>query len=122
MYTMDHDCTLYKTMDYLAKRWTILILLELRKGDQEWKRFSTIRESMKDITPKVLSERLKDLESEGLIVKRVDSSSFPIKSEYRLTEAGEELVEAVKQIKNWALKWKISNEICLLQDCRNCKL
>jgi DNA-binding HxlR family transcriptional regulator len=109
-------------MDYLAKRWTILIMMELRKGDHEWKRFSVIRESMKDITPKVLSERLKDLESEGLVMKRVDSSSFPVKSEYRLTEAGEELVEAVKEIKHWALKWKISNEICLLQDCRNCKL
>jgi len=122
MYTMDHDCTLYKTMDYLAKRWTILIIQELRKGDREWKRFSEIRDSMKEITPKVLSERLKDLEREGLVTRRVDASSFPIKSEYKLTQAGEELVEAVKQIKNWALKWKISNEICLLQDCRNCKL
>ncbi|MCL2031924.1 MAG: helix-turn-helix transcriptional regulator [Methanomassiliicoccaceae archaeon] len=119
---MNHDCTLYKTMDYLAKRWTILILLELRKGEQEWKRFSAIRESMKDITPKVLSERLKDLEAEGLVSKRVDASAFPIKSEYRLTEAGEELVEAVKQIKYWALKWKIRNEICLRQDCRSCGL
>jgi len=109
-------------MDYLAKRWTILILLELRKGESEGKRFSAIRDSMKDITPKVLSERLKDLEAEGLISNRIDVSSFPMKSEYRLTEAGEELVEAVKQIKHWALKWKISNEVCLLQDCRNCKL
>ena len=122
MDTMDHDCTLYKTMDYLAKRWTILILLELRKGDQEWKRFSEIRDSMKDITPKVLSERLKDLEEEGLIANRVDASAFPVKSEYKLTAAGAELVDAVKPIKYWALKWKISNEICLLQDCRNCKL
>ena len=119
---MNHDCTLYKTMDYLAKKWTILILLELRKGEQEWKRFSEIRDKMGDITPKVLSERLKDLEAEGLIRKRVDASAFPVKSEYRLTQAGEELVEATKQIKYWALKWKISNEICLLQDCRNCKL
>jgi len=109
-------------MDYLAKKWTILILLELRKGEQEWKRFSELRDSMKDVTPKVLSERLRNLEMEGLILKRVDASAFPIKSEYKLTQAGEELVEATKQIKNWALKWKISNEICLLQDCRSCKL
>jgi len=109
-------------MDYLAKRWTILILLELRKGEHDWKRFSELRDAMREITPKVLSERLKDLETEGLVAKRVDASSFPIRSEYRLTEAGEELVEATKHIKNWALKWKISNEICLLQDCRSCKL
>ena len=119
---MDHECTFYKTMDYLAKRWTILILLELHKGEQEWKRFSMIRGSMKDITPKVLSERLKDMESEGLVEKRVDATSFPVKSEYRLTEAGEELVEAIKQIKYWALKWKISNNACLMQDCKKCTL
>ncbi|MDR0508875.1 MAG: helix-turn-helix transcriptional regulator [Candidatus Methanoplasma sp.] len=119
---MDHDCTLYRTMDYLAKKWTILILLELRKGEMEWKRFSQIRDSMKDITPKVLSERLKDLESEGLVSRRVDASSFPIKSEYRLTDAGIELVEIVRRMKYWALKWKISNETCLLQDCDCCKL
>jgi len=109
-------------MDYLAKKWTILILFELWKGEQEWKRFSELRDSMIDITPKMLSERLKDLEGEGLVSKRVDASAFPIKSEYRLTEAGEELVEATRQIKQWALKWKISNETCLLQNCRNCKL
>jgi len=109
-------------MDFLAKRWTILILLELQKGEQEWKRFSAIRDSMKDVTPKVLSERLKDLEAEGLVLKRVDTSAFPIKSEYKLTEAGEELVETVKQIKYWALKWKFTNDICLLQDCHSCKL
>ena len=119
---MNHECTLYKTMDFLAKKWTILILLELQKGEQEWKRFSEIRDSMVEITPKVLSERLKDLETEGLVVKMVDTSAFPIKSEYRLTESGEELVETVKQIKYWALKWKFPNELCLLQDCRSCGL
>jgi DNA-binding HxlR family transcriptional regulator len=109
-------------MDYLGKKWTIMLLLELFKGEQEWKRFSAIRDSAKEITPKVLSERLKDLEDQGLVVRRVDASSFPIKTEYKLTEAGRELVEAVKQIKLWALKWKIPNEVCLLQDCRNCRL
>jgi DNA-binding HxlR family transcriptional regulator len=77
---------------------------------------------MKDITSKVLSERLKDLEREGLVMKRVDTSAFPVRSEYRLTQAGEELVETIKQVKLWALKWKIANEVCLMQDCRNCKL
>jgi DNA-binding HxlR family transcriptional regulator len=109
-------------MDYLAKKWTMLILLELRKGEQEWKRFSAIKDSVKDITPKVLSERLKDLEVEGLVIKRIDTSSFPIKSEYRLTESGEELVDTIKQIKHWALKWKVVNEACLVQDCRRCTL
>ncbi|AIZ57043.1 HxlR-like helix-turn-helix [Candidatus Methanoplasma termitum] len=120
MYKM---CTLSRTMEYVAKRWTVLILVELWKDeDNEWKRFCEIREAMRDITPKVLSERLKELESEGLIEKRVDSSQFPIKSEYALTPAGLELVEFIQQIKYWALKWKIMDPVCMAQDCRCCKL
>jgi DNA-binding HxlR family transcriptional regulator len=123
MYIMDKACTVYRTMDYLAKRWTMMIMLELYKGTDggnEWKRFSTIRSSMAEITPKVLSERLKELESQGLIENRVDSSSFPVKSEYRLTEAGRELMIVVHDLKMWALKWKIDNEPCKNQDCRLC--
>lgn len=119
---MDHSCTVYKTMDYLAKKWTIMIILELYKGDCGWKRFSEIRDSMKDITPKVLSERLKEVESEGLVEKRVDASTFPVKSEYRLTEMGMDLVDAVKNVKMWALKWKIRNDPCKGQDCIVCTL
>ena len=119
---MDHSCTVYKTMDYLAKKWTIMILMELNKGDSEWKRFSSIRASMKDITPKVLSERLRELESVGLIEKRVDASSFPVKSEYSLTDPGLELMDAVRSIKEWALKWKVKNTACASQSCRVCVL
>lgn len=77
---------------------------------------------MGTITPKVLSERLKELEKEGLAERRTDTATFPIKSEYRLTDSGKELVEVIKQIKYWALKWKVKNEICLMQDCNKCTL
>ena len=97
---MDPACTVYKTMDYLSKKWTVLILLELSKGE-EWKRFSELKTSMKEITPKVLSERLKELESEGLIEHRVDASEFPVRSEYRLTECSLELIDIVRDIKMW---------------------
>ena len=119
--SMDPACTVYKTMDYLSKKWTVLILLELSKGG-EWKRFSELKTSMKEITPKVLSERLKELEAEGLIEHRVDTSEFPIRSEYRLTECSLELIDIVRDIKMWALKWKIDNEPCKLQNCRLCTL
>ncbi|MDR0523150.1 MAG: helix-turn-helix transcriptional regulator [Candidatus Methanoplasma sp.] len=119
---MNHECTMYLTMDYLAKKWTMLILLELGKGEHRWKRFSELKDSMGDVTPKMLSERLRDLEREGLVAHRVDASSFPARSEYGLTEPGRELVDAVRQIKAWALKWKVSNEACRAQDCSRCLL
>ncbi|MCH3977369.1 MAG: helix-turn-helix transcriptional regulator [Candidatus Methanomethylophilus sp.] len=122
---MDQSCTVYKTMEYLSKKWTVLILLELYKrsgGGTEWKRFSDLMRSMKSVTPKVLSERLKELTEEGLVENRVDASSFPVKSEYRMTEAGRELMDAVHEIKRWALKWKICNEACKRQNCMVCIL
>lgn len=122
---MDEVCTVYRTMAYLSKKWSMLILLELyKRGDdtEGWMRFSEIRISMSDITPKILSERLKELEGEGLVEKRVTVDSFPIKSEYRLTESALELMAVVHDLKMWALKWKIDNVPCMKQDCRNCTL
>ncbi len=118
---MDNSCTVYITMEYLSKKWAILILHQLSKGE-EWKRFSDIKNAMKEVTPKVLTERLKELESEGLIEKRVDTSCVPMKSEYRLTPMSWELMDVVHQLKMWALKWKIDNPACGRLDCRLCRL
>lgn len=119
---MDENCTVYRTMDFLSKKWTLLIILELYKGGDDWKRFSEIKRSMKEITPKVLSDRLRNLEEEDIIEKRVDSTTVPIKSEYRLTEMGKELIQVVKDVKIWALKWKVNNSVCASQDCIICIL
>ena len=108
-------------MEYLSKRWAVLILHELSKGE-EWKRFSDIKRSMQDVTAKVLTERLKELESEGLVEKRVDTTTVPIRSEYRLTPMSWELKDVIHDLKMWALKWKIDNPACGRQDCRICTL
>ena len=122
MYTMDKDCTVYKTMDFISKKWTLLILLELYKGNKEKKRYSEIKNKMEDITPKVLSARLKELVKEGLIKRTVDASKFPVKTEYFLTESGKDFVPIVSQMKNWALRWKPHQEICESVDCETCNL
>ena len=75
-----------------------------------------------DITQKILSERLKELEEEGIVTKKVDATTFPVKSEYTLTKSGLELVDIIRGIKMWALKWKIDNIPCGKQDCSVCVL
>lgn len=122
MYTMDENCTVYKTMDFISKKWTLLILLELYKGGKEKKRYSEIKRKMEDITPKVLSERLKELEHEGLITRKVDASQFPVKTEYSLTESGKDFIPIISHMKTWALKWKPHNELCESVDCSKCNL
>lgn len=119
---MDENCTVNLTVKYLTKKWTLLIILEIYKGENHSRRFSELKEHLNGITPKILSERLQELESEGIVIKKIDSSVVPIKSEYILSESGMELMEVIKGIKYWALKWKIDNIPCGNQMCMNCKL
>jgi DNA-binding HxlR family transcriptional regulator len=119
---MDESCTVHQTVRYLTKKWTLLIILELYKGKDYTRRFSELKDSLGDITQKILSERLKELEEEGIVLKTVDATSFPVKSEYALTESGLEIVNVIRGIKIWALKWKIDNIPCGKQDCKVCVL
>ncbi len=119
---MEEECTVNMTVRYLTKKWTLLIILELYKGEGSTRRFSELQASLPGITQKILSERLKELEEEGLVTKRVDATSFPVKSEYTLTESGLGIVEIIRGIKEWALRWKIENLPCGGQDCKVCVL
>lgn len=119
---MQEGCTVNQTVKYIAKKWTLLILLELYKGEKHTRRFSELKNCLDGITQKVLSTRLKELNKEGLIENRVDDRSFPVKSEYILTESGLEIIDIVKDMKRWALKWKVTNLECSYQDCSECVL
>ena len=122
IHTMQDSCTVNQTVKYLTKKWTLLIILELYKGSGYTRRFSELRDALHDITPKVLSERLKELEDEGILTRKVDASAFPVRTEYMLTESGLEIVNVIRGIKIWALKWKIDNIPCGEQDCKVCVL
>lgn len=122
MDTMNDACTVYKTVDFISKKWTLLILLELYKGEQEKKRYSEIKDHMENITPKILSARLKELEEQGLIKRKVDASKFPVKVEYSLTNSGRDFIPIIKQIKKWALQWKPHFELCEKMECKHCDL
>jgi len=122
MDTMDEECTVYKTMDYLSKKWSLIILLDIYKGEKNQKRYTEIKNNIQNISPKILSIRLKELEREGIIKKKIDTSSFPVKCEYSLTDSGEDIIKIIKEIKKWSLKWKIKNQICEERDCKDCDL
>ncbi|QZT32480.1 winged helix-turn-helix transcriptional regulator [Caldalkalibacillus thermarum TA2.A1] len=87
-------------MQLLGKRWTGLILYQLLSGPQ---RFSEI-ESALPISGRLLSERLKDLEKEGLVNRQV-YPDVPVRVEYSLTEKGKALEPVIKEIQLWADQW-----------------
>jgi len=121
MYTMKKECSVREVVNFLGKRWTLLLLLELYKGKSGWKRFSQIKKNLDNITSKILSIRLKELKRENLIEKRANIEEFPIKSEYRLTKAGKDFIVIIKNIKRWSLTWKKKNKTCEETDCKNCE-
>ena len=91
---------LTKAMDLIGKRWTALIIYQLLEGSQ---RFNAIEAAL-PISGRLLSERLKELEKEG-IVKREVFSEVPVRVEYSLTEKGMALEETIRSIQNWSKQW-----------------
>ncbi len=119
---MNKRCTIYQTANFIGKRWTMLILLELSKRDPKTKGFIKLKNNLPQITSKILSSRLKELEQEGLITKKMDFKTFPKKSEYSLTASGKEFLHVIKEIKRWSLKWKVHNDTCEQTICQDCKI
>jgi len=91
---------LAKAMDLIGKRWTGLILYQLLDGPQ---RFNEI-ESALPVSGRLLSERLKELEKEGLVERKV-YSEVPVRVEYSLTDKGQALEGAIRNIETWASSW-----------------
>ncbi|SES97412.1 DNA-binding transcriptional regulator, HxlR family [Salinibacillus kushneri] len=89
-----------KAMKLLNKRWTGLIIYQLLFGSQ---RFSEIESSL-PVSGRLLSERLKELEEEGVVVRKI-YAEVPVRVEYSLTEKGIELKPVITAIQNWSTKW-----------------
>lgn len=87
--------------ELLGKRWTGLIIRTLL-NDQN--RFSDIAEAIPNMSARMLTERFKELEKEGIIIRKVYPET-PVRIEYELTEKGRDLQSAMDEIQKWAEKW-----------------
>lgn len=85
----------------LGKRWTGLIIRTLLSGQ---KRFSEIAEAIPNMSARMLTERFRELESEGIVIRKVYPET-PVRIEYELTEKGLELETVMDEIQKWAEKW-----------------
>lgn len=95
-----------KAISLLSQRWTALVIYQLLPGTQ---RFSEIQSSI-GISGKVLSDRLKDLEHQGL-VRRVVIPETPVVIEYSLTEKGQSLEPILREIETWSQLWVTPEDI-----------
>ena len=95
-------CTkFHRASELIGRRWTGAILFVLLK---ETCRFATLRDAIPGITDRMLSERLQELEEEGLVVRTV-VPEIPVRVEYSVTKKGRELAAAIDAISGWAEKW-----------------
>lgn len=92
---------LQQAVAILGKRWTGLILYVLRDGP---KRFSEIADQIEFVSDKMLSERLKELEAESIVERRL-YPEVPVRVEYSLTDKGRDLGPVFGAILQWAGKW-----------------
>ena len=88
--------------DLLCKRWSVSVVAVL--VDQDQVRFNQLREAVPGITPKLLAERLRELEAAGIVERRV-TASVPVLVEYRMTAKGLALRDLVLALQSWADAW-----------------
>ena len=91
----------HRASELIGRRWTgaiIFVMLRTRC------RFATLRGAIPDITDRMLSERLQELEHEG-ILERLVVPDTPVRVEYTLTKKGRALGKAIAAITEWAHTW-----------------
>lgn len=91
----------HRASELIGRRWTGAIIFVLLKSRC---RFATLRDAIPDITDRMLSDRLQELEQEGILVRTVIPDT-PVRVEYALTKKGRALGSAVDAIADWAHKW-----------------
>jgi DNA-binding HxlR family transcriptional regulator len=91
----------HQASELIGRRWTGAIIYVLLRARC---RFATLRAAIPDITDRMLSDRLQELEQEG-IVERTVIPDTPVRVEYALTRKGRALAAAMDAIAEWAEKW-----------------
>lgn len=92
------NCPLARTLDVIGDRWTLLILRDLLQ--HKARRFQDFQESLRGIAPNTLSARLKWLEENGVVARRL-YAEHPPRAEYLLTDKGRHLGPVLKALRDW---------------------
>lgn len=95
------NCPVARTLDLIGERWSILVLRDLYLHGP--RRFQDFQESLAGVAPNTLSARLKDMEANGVIERKL-YSEHPPRLEYHLTEKGKSLAPILKALREWGQK------------------
>jgi DNA-binding HxlR family transcriptional regulator len=104
-----YTCSIELTMDLIGGKWKMRILWHLNMGT---KRFSEIRRLIPDVTQKMLTQQLREMESCGLITRKV-YAEVPPKVEYSSTTYGKSLQEILDKMCKWGNSYALDHDINL---------
>jgi DNA-binding HxlR family transcriptional regulator len=100
--TRGNCCPLYhEAVELVGRRWTGAILRVLMDGPL---RFSEIAQTIPELSDRLLSERMKELEARGM-VRRTVIAGPPLRVQYELSTMGHELEPALVELQSWARRW-----------------
>jgi DNA-binding HxlR family transcriptional regulator len=91
----------HAAIELIGRRWSGAILAALTEGPQ---RFAELSAAVPGMSDRLLSQRLKELEGEGLIERSVEAG-VPVRVRYALTAKGTELKPAISALRSWARRW-----------------
>jgi DNA-binding HxlR family transcriptional regulator len=91
----------HRAVELVGRRWTGAVIQLLLQGPL---RYAELRGAIPDISDRMLSERLRELETEGIVVRTVVPET-PVRVEYELTPKGRALEHALAAIGKWAERW-----------------
>jgi DNA-binding HxlR family transcriptional regulator len=92
----------HHAIELIGKRWTGAIVCALTERPM---RYAELGKAIPGLSDRLLSQRLRELEEEGLVERQVEAGS-PVRVTYSLTDAGQELDPVLGELKSWARKWK----------------
>lgn len=96
-------CPAEKTIALIGNKWSLLIIRDLLMADRPL-RYNELAKSLKKISSRTLSNKLRNMVSYGIIEKHIIDDS-PIKVEYSLTEKGKELSKVTQPMVEWSERW-----------------
>jgi DNA-binding HxlR family transcriptional regulator len=92
----------HAAIELIGRRWTGAILIALTDGPL---RFGELGKTVPGLSDRLLSQRLRELEEEGLVERTVEPDA-PVRVSYALTKKGAELRPAINEVRDWARRWR----------------
>lgn len=121
------NCPIYFVARILGKRWAILLIQELLASkNPKGAQFGELHRTISWVSPKVLTQRLREFESEGIIDRVVDSRRIPARVHYSLTKKGLDFAPILDHMQEWGIKHGGEKTVGCLGDgassCSECKI